>query len=178
MRNKLYTVQGVNAEHCNIVSAPNAKEAKRLGANKEWTENVDFLDLRVSAIKGGVSWYQEEPEIHFSIKGKGFIYTDIKSGLLSWKEFIYSIIETNGVDIDFGSTFVDFIEDSESCDYYGLHENEFKETLSKTNKEYPDFEDFAKEYGINLSKITFQNVEDFLEGSINLPTLKRVTNYD
>lgn len=177
MKNKLYQVQGVNAEYCNIVSAPNAKQAKLIGANKEWTEDVDFLDLRVSAIKGGLSWYQEEPEIYFNIKGKGFIYTDIKSGLLYWKEFIYSIIKTNGVDIDFGSTFVNFIEDAEICNYYGLHENEFKEILSKTNKEYPDFEDFSKEYGINLSKITFQNVEDFLEGLINLPILKRITNW-
>lgn len=95
MKNKLYQVQGVGLSYCNIVSAPNAKEAKLLGANTESTEGVAYFDLRVRAIKGGVLWIQKELDLCFKIIGKGFIYTDIKSGLIYWDEFVEEVEKQN-----------------------------------------------------------------------------------
>jgi hypothetical protein len=51
--NKIYSVKYKNSDCANIVIASNAREAKRIGSNTEFTENVDFLDLRVKAVKGG-----------------------------------------------------------------------------------------------------------------------------
>ena len=98
MKNKLFMVYDIeNVDgFVNIVSAQNKYEAKRLGA---YTDQTCFLsswmDLRAKAIKGGMTmWYDDNGKIYyFSVKGKGFVYTDLPSGLLDFdKIFIPELI--------------------------------------------------------------------------------------
>ena len=80
MKNKFYQVSDVeNSEGmCNIVIAPTAREAKRLGSYTEATDDMEcWMDLRVKAIKGGSCfWFGEDNRVTIEVGGKGFIYTD------------------------------------------------------------------------------------------------------
>lgn len=86
--NKIYTVGHKCSEHVNIVVASSSKEAKLIGMNYEWTQDVDYLDLRVKAVKGGNGFYNEYPEFEFHISGKGFIYTNLQPHSMDWEDFI------------------------------------------------------------------------------------------
>ena len=79
--NKFYTVYGEDKyeDGINIVIAQTAKEAKVIGANCDATDDTDFIDTRVTAIKGGMIFYlndKEWNEVHVEVGGKGYVYTD------------------------------------------------------------------------------------------------------
>lgn len=174
MKNKLYQVQGVRSDYCNIVSAPNAKEAKLIGANTEFTEDVDFTDLRVSAIKGGSSWYQEEPEIHFTIKGNGVIYTDIQTTLLTWKDFIEEVEKQKLIIINIGISFDEYAWSLNNNDYFGIPRKEYEDLVNKQDYHISNFDEFCEVYGVDVDKITFTQAEQLLDGELTLPQLKEL----
>lgn len=92
MKNKFYMVQDKNDYEglCNIVIASTAKEAKKIGSYCEATENLEsWTDLEVKAIKGGMTFWQEDQTKTFEVGGSGFLYTDKEAQLDSWwDEFI------------------------------------------------------------------------------------------
>jgi hypothetical protein len=81
MKNKFYQVSDPYDDEglCNIVIAPNAKEAKKIGHGYDATEVAKWVDLRVKAVKGGDSyWYEYDDRDGFAVKGNGFVYTDLE----------------------------------------------------------------------------------------------------
>ena len=89
--NKFYTVKDKNNYEgfSNIVSAPTAREAKKIGSHTEFTQDLEqWTDLEAKAIKGGNGFYYDENYIglpgSFEITGNGFVYTDLPSGLIDF----------------------------------------------------------------------------------------------
>ena len=81
--NKFYMVYGDDPQEdgINIVIAKTAKEAKVIGANCDATDDVNFIDVRVTAIKEDMIFYlhnEEFNEVHVEVGGKGYVYTDHK----------------------------------------------------------------------------------------------------
>ena len=78
MKNKFYLVyiEDNDEGYMNMVIAPTAREAKKIGAFTEATEYADsWAEIKVKAIKGGLYWYDEEngKRIYFSDTGTGFL---------------------------------------------------------------------------------------------------------
>lgn len=170
--NKFYTVKGKTSDYTNIVIASNVKEAKRIGMNTEFTENVDFLDLRVKAIKGGHGFYQEEPEINFSISGKGFVYTGYISQLCDWKDFIHELERQNRIKVEHG-LFNGYSERFDD-DYFGISKEELKEMQNKVDYDLYNFDEICEVYGVDVSKISFRQFEELLNGDLGLPDIKKL----
>ena len=83
-KNKFYMVCGPDPQEdgINIVIAHTAKEAKTLGGTCDATDDVDFIDIRVTAIQEGMIFYLHNKafnEIHVEVVGKGYVYTNHKS---------------------------------------------------------------------------------------------------
>jgi len=169
--NKIYTVKGKNSDYANIVIASNLKEAKRLGSNTEFTENVDFLDLRVKAIKGGDGFYQEEPEINFIIGGKGFVFTGYIPQLMDWDDFIFELERQKRLEVESG-LFVTYSERYDD-DYFGISKEELKEMQDKVDYDLHDFDEICEVYGVDVSKIIFKHFEKLLNGDLDLPEIKK-----
>ena len=79
--NKFYMVYGEDKyeDGVNIVIAKTAKEAKSIGASCDATDDTDFIDVRVKAIKDGMIFclYDKEfNEVRIEVGGKGYVYTD------------------------------------------------------------------------------------------------------
>lgn len=82
--NKFYMVCGDDPQEdgINIVIAKTARQAKVIGANCDATDDVDFIDTRVKAIKDGMIFYlhdKEFNEVHVEVGGKGYVYTNYES---------------------------------------------------------------------------------------------------
>lgn len=78
---KFYMVCGPDPmeDGVNIVIANSAKEAKTIGANCDATDDVDFIDIRVRAIKEGMTFNLYDynlNEITVEVGGKGYVYTE------------------------------------------------------------------------------------------------------
>jgi len=170
--NKFYTVQGKKSDYTNIVIASNFREAKRIGMNTEFTENVEFLDLRVNAIKAGQGFYQDEPEINFTIGGKGFIYTELKPQLCEWKDFIHELERQNRIKVEHG-LFNGYSERFDD-DYFGISKVELKEMQNKVDYDLYNFDEICEVYGVDVSKISFRQFEELLNGDLNLPDIKNL----
>jgi hypothetical protein len=66
----------------NIIIAKTAKEAKSIGANCDATDDTDFIDIRVNAIKGEMSFHlydKDFNEVTVKVGGKGYVYTEHKT---------------------------------------------------------------------------------------------------
>lgn len=170
--NKFYTVKGKISDYTNIVIASNVKEAKRIGMNTEFTENVDFLDLRVKAIKGGHGFYQEEPEINFMIGGKGFVYTGFIPQLCDWKDFINELERQNRLLVEYD--LFDGYNERYDVDYFGISKEELKQIQDKTDYDLHNFGEICEVYGVDVSKISFRQFEDLLNGDLSLPNIKKL----
>ena len=171
MENKLYQVKIKDHEFSNIVSAPNAKEAKKIGSNTEHTEGAEYTDIRVNVIKGGASWYQEEPEIHFSIKGKKVVKTMIDKGLVDWGVFISELESKKLIEID---TTITFDEAHYSGSFFGLSKEEQEELQNKVDYDLGNFDEICEVFGVDVSKITFKQACDLLNEEITLHDLKKM----
>ena len=80
-RNKFYMVCGPDPQEdgINIVIAKTPRDARNLGGNCDATDDVDFIDIRATAIRPGMIFYlhdKEFNEVHVEIGGKGYVYTD------------------------------------------------------------------------------------------------------
>jgi len=106
MKNKLFMVYDIHEidGYVNIVSAPTARLAKEYGSNIEFTESAEhYIDLRVKAIKGGMLFqYDNNSNVYYmSIKGDGFVYTDISSGLIDFfNGFIPELIKLDRFQVE------------------------------------------------------------------------------
>lgn len=83
-KNKFYYVCGPDPQEdgLNIVIAHTAKEAKTLGGKCDATDDVDFIDIRVTAIQEGMIFYLHDKaynEIHVEVGGEGYVYTEHES---------------------------------------------------------------------------------------------------
>jgi hypothetical protein len=176
MLNKFYTVKGKEEDYTNIVIASNAKEAKKIGMNTEYTENVDFIDIEVKAIKTGHGFYQEEPEINFTIGGKGFVYTGFIPQLVHWEDFINELERQKRLIVDSG-LFEGYNEKYDN-DYFGIPKDEMTELQNKVDYDLFNFDEICEVYGVDVSKITFNQYEKLLNGDLNLPNIKKIQQGD
>jgi len=106
-RNKLYFIQLRDDDDngCIIVSARTIKEAKKHSMDAFVSTfcsvlgelpYYSWIDIQAKAIKCGQSFYDEVDEgtiRNFEIIGKGFVYTDKKTGSVSWYNFIAELEE-------------------------------------------------------------------------------------
>ena len=82
MRNKYYLVKDKKDHEgfSNMVIASSIKEAKKIGAYTEATEDLEnWTDLQARAVKGGDAfWFIDADDIklNFMVGGEGFFYTD------------------------------------------------------------------------------------------------------
>ena len=100
-RNKFYQVIDKFSDdgYVNIVIAPTAREAKKIGAYVNATLDLEcWTDLEVKAIKGGEMFYTENEDnttTYFTVDGLGyFLYTDEDSQLDEcWELFLKTLKE-------------------------------------------------------------------------------------
>lgn len=170
--NKFYSVRDDNDDYTNIVIASNAKEAKKIGFNTEFTEGSKFTDIRVKAIKAGHGFYQEEPEINFMVGGKGFIKTGFIPQLVNWADFIHELERQNRLIVESG-LFEGYNEKYDD-DFYGITKDEMTELQNKVDYDLYNFDEICEVYGVNISKITFNQFEKLLNGDMSLPDIKKI----
>ena len=172
MRNKFYTVKGKEEDYTNIVIASNAKEAKKIGCNTEFTEGSKYTDIRVKAIKAGHGFYQEEPEINFVIGGKGFVYTGYISQLVDWPDFIHELERQNRLIVE--SNLLENYNEKYDDDYFGIPKHEMTELQNKVDYDLSNFDEICEVYGVDVSKISFNQFEKLLNGDLNLLDIKKI----
>ena len=82
--NKFYMVCGPDPQEdgINIVIAKTVRAARNIGGKCDATDDVDFIDVRATAIQEGMVFHlynKNFDEIRVEVGGEGYVYTELES---------------------------------------------------------------------------------------------------